>query len=39
MAVKEENEITVKVICSKDELLKCLENKDKTDFLRGEFHG
>ncbi len=26
MAVKEENEITVKVICSKDELLKCLTN-------------
>ena len=27
MSVKEENEITVKVICSKDELLKCLTNK------------
>lgn len=26
MAVKEENEITVKVICPKDELLKCLTN-------------
>ena len=27
MSVKEENEITVKVICSKDELLKCLISK------------
>lgn len=27
MSVKEENEITVKVICSKDELLKCLTSK------------
>lgn len=27
MSVKEENEITVKVECSKEELIKCLNNK------------
>ena len=28
MSIKEENEITVKVTCSKEELLKCLENNE-----------
>lgn len=27
MSIKEENEITVKVECSKEELLKCLKDK------------
>lgn len=31
MAIKEENEITVKVTCSKDELLKCLKDKGFKD--------
>ncbi len=31
MAIKEENEITVKVICSKDELIKSLVDKGFQD--------